>query len=483
MVFLEPFYGLRPWLVPGVVAALLFGLDTLGLGEPTWYVPIVELAFATFSLAVPAGLYEFARCVYSEAVGRVALCTGAVWYELAGFAHLPMPECVATGLIAVLLALLVRPGRGGGAGGIWLFAWVAMLAAAVRLQYAPMVLVLLGAYFLTLPPARAARLHLVTASGFACLAVGGFDALAWGAVLPFDVGFFHSYISSLRFNALLGSSPLGAPVAPYIYPMWLGLASGGLAFAAFAWGLAAPRRHALVGVLVLAVVVPHVLVPHKEYRYLFALIPMWLVLLADGLVRLHRPRGIRFVLSGCCTVWFLLIAWNGLLNRLPLQEYLHDSEHVPRALSVRFVRDHDPVFEAFLDLSRDPTLLGVWYRDRSYASLPGYYFLHRAVPFYDVGATTICRFELYPQRLRTAVSHILTHQPDYHPPGFVESTRYGALRVLRRVSLTPDVLPWAAHTPSAVWLFGSWLVRTILPDAPLPPPIWRCPVRFGTSPG
>ena len=61
VIYWEYLYGARSWLVPGVVAAVLALFDAAGLGQPAWYVAAVKLLFCALSLAVPAGMYCFAR--------------------------------------------------------------------------------------------------------------------------------------------------------------------------------------------------------------------------------------------------------------------------------------------------------------------------------------------------------------------------------------------------------------------------------------
>ena len=193
MVYWEYFYGARSWLVPGVVAGVLKLFDAVGLGQPWWYVGGVKLLFCALSLAIPAGMYWFARRHFSEAAARVALLAGAFWYELVGFAHKPMTEFVATAPLLGLLALCVRPAVDAPRV-VWQAATLAVLAAAIRLQYAPVALLLLGIVFLR----TRRKLLLVLAAALWSLAVGVFDALAW------DAGLFHSYLTNLRFNLILG---------------------------------------------------------------------------------------------------------------------------------------------------------------------------------------------------------------------------------------------------------------------------------------
>ena len=139
VTYWEYFYGARSWLVPGLVAGVLKLFDIVGLGQPFWYVGGVKLVFCAISLLIPAGMYFFARWHFGETVARVSLLMGAFWYELVGFAHKPMTEFVATALLMSLLALCVRPASDK-LRMVLTAALLAVLVAAIRVQYAPLAL-------------------------------------------------------------------------------------------------------------------------------------------------------------------------------------------------------------------------------------------------------------------------------------------------------------------------------------------------------
>ena len=185
VTYWEFFYGARAWLVPGVVAGMLKVLDFVGLGEPVWYVGGVKLMFCAISLLIPVGMYFFARRHFGEMSARVALVAGAFWYELVGFAHKPMTEFVATALLMVLLALCVRPSVDR-VRMVWVMAFVAVLIAAVRLQYAPFALLLLGVFFLRTDK----KVQLVVASIaflLPCIATLPTRPASWGCGRPTDL--------------------------------------------------------------------------------------------------------------------------------------------------------------------------------------------------------------------------------------------------------------------------------------------------------
>ena len=78
------------------------------------------------------------------------------------------------------------------------------LTAAIRLQYAPLALVLLGIVFLR----TGKRIQLTLAAAGFAVAVGLFDAITW------DGGLFHSYVTNIRFNLVLGADAQPVRVRP-----------------------------------------------------------------------------------------------------------------------------------------------------------------------------------------------------------------------------------------------------------------------------
>ena len=216
VIYWEFFYGARSWLVPGLVAGVLALCEAAGLGQPFWYVGGVKLLFCAVSLLVPAGMYWFARRHFGEPAARVALLAGAFWYELAGFAHKPMTEFVATALLVALLALCVRSSTDRPVA-VWSVAALAVLVTAIRMHYAPAAAILLGLFFLR----SGRKLPLVLAVAALVAAVGVFDAVTWNG------GLFHSYGVNIAYNLVAGGSRAGES-PPWQFLWWLVLAGAGL---------------------------------------------------------------------------------------------------------------------------------------------------------------------------------------------------------------------------------------------------------------
>lgn len=457
VTYWEYFYGARSWLVPGLVASVLKLFDAIGLGEPQWYTVGVELVFSAVSLTIPIGMYFATRSHFGETAARVALLAGAFWYELCGFAHKPMTEFVATGPLLLVLWIAVRPGPIALGPGLCA-ALLAVLATAVRLQYAPAAAVLFALVLL-----RAERRPvLLLATGAMVLAVGAFDAVVW------DRGLFHSYVTNVRFNLAMGTELTGES-PPWQYLAWLFTAHGGLSAACVLAAAFGPRRYGLVLALIGLIVIIHSMQPHKEYRFVFAAVPLLIMIGADLAVRLHGYGVPGRAVAACVAAVFACVSAGGILNMLPYQDQVYRawSRETGRVVFLGARHAQDQVFAAYRWLASVPRVGAVWHADRHYYNTPGYYHLHRDVPLYD--RRTGGPIAHNPEAGRVMVTHIVTDEPDAGYPGFAEERTFGATRVLVRVAGAP-VPQWQRHVPVVVTPRVAAMMRSIDPAGPNPPP-------------
>ncbi len=458
VTYWEFFYGARAWLVPGVVAGMLKVFDFVLLGEPVWYVGGVKLMFCAISLLIPVGMYFFARRHFGEMSARVALVAGAFWYELVGFAHKPMTEFVAAALLMVLLALCVRPSVDR-VRMVWVMALVAVLIAAVRVQYAPLALLLLGVFFLRTDK----KVQLVVASGAFLLAVGVFDAITW------DGGLFHSYITNIRFNLIVDQGRAGeTPIYQFLW--WLLLASVGLSALCMVMALRDLRRYGFLLAMVGLVVLIHSVQAHKEYRFVFAVIPLWLLVGADVVARVR----VNARVWGLVGVLFAAVSLCGILNALPAQDQVYRG-YSKETGKVGFVRGQDPIFAVYRYLAHAPGVLGVWQADRPYYNLPGYYYLHREIPFYDAYSGRVINKDM--ETISASVSHIVSGDINLTIPGYTVEKNFGDVQIWRRDENEAPIRQWEVYNP----IIGGveQIMTRVDPNAPTPPP--NMGIRFTTE--
>ena len=461
--FWEYFYGARSWLVPGLVAGVLKLFDIVGLGQPAWYVGGVKLAFCAISLLIPAGMYFFARWHFGETAARVALLMGAFWYELVGFAHKPMTEFVATALLLSLLALCVRPDK---MRVVLTVAVLAVLTAAIRVQYAPLALLVFGLFFLRTEK----KMQLALAAVAVFVAVGIFDAITW------DGGLFHSYVVNIRVNFALGDLRAGeSPFYQFLY--WLLIANMGLV-ALCVLALPDLRRYGFLLVLIALTLLIHSAQSHKEYRFIFVVIPLWLLIAADFAVwfasraskgRAHVSLGPTSLVLAAS---FAAISLAGILNALPNQNKVYQA-HSRETGIVGFIRNQDPIFAAYRYLASASGVSAVWQVDRPYFNLPGYYYLHRAIPFYDANTGRLIfadQANIEVKKIAASVSHIVSANPATSVPSYSVEKTFGTIRILRRDANEPTVRTWQEYAPTVAGGTFTKVLRRLYPDAPAPPP-------------
>jgi phosphatidylinositol glycan class B len=271
-------YGIVPWeyregtrslIVPGFISGILYGAKMAGVGSSLIYINVVKTVFCVLSMAIPAGMYFFARNTLSEKTAKTALVAGCFWYELIVFAHKPLTTFVATAVLMAALSLAVQKQN------VLKVFWVSVLfilIIAIRLHLVPLVLVFMAAFLMRL--SKQQKTLFVIGSILTILLVGYIDYLSWGA-------WWHSYYQAINFNlgkkvaAGFGTSPF------YQYALWIALASGVLFYPAVGWSIYLLKKYHLLLIAIIVILLPHSIIGHKEYRFIFTVIPFWLLIASD----------------------------------------------------------------------------------------------------------------------------------------------------------------------------------------------------------
>ncbi len=270
--FLE---GARHWTLPGFVAALMklsavFGWDYLPTIEVTFCLAGVATAFATYRLARAQNATPFASAV------------GAATFALMGLAVYVAPRAMGESLSALPItfafAALCQPSTRGR------LVWAGMLlslAVGLRLQNG---LFCLGALAMLLADRRKADAFvLLGVLLFGAVAYGAIDHLTWGSP-------FHSARQYLRFNLLEGrASAFGT--APFFHYLGAFVTAEGLTLVPLI-GLTAfgARTRRAIALIAFSFFLVHSVIPHKELRFLFPIIPLLCAQAALGLDRFVSPR-------------------------------------------------------------------------------------------------------------------------------------------------------------------------------------------------
>jgi hypothetical protein len=417
--------GTRSWLVPGFIAGILQGLQLLGLDRPAVYVPAVKLVFCALSILIPAGMYLFGRAHLGERSARIALVLGCFWYELVVFAHKPLTTFVATALFFLSLSLTVRERNSVNA---FLAAAAITLAIAVRIQTAPALVFAMVVIFLHYP------LRLRPAFGTGVLSVilfaGLLDHYTWGT-------WWHSYYRNVEFNLFKGVAASFGTEPFYQYLIWLLIATGGLFYLVL--GAAAtqrPLRWFLPAMTILILLV-HSAIGHKEYRFIFMLVPLWLMMLACLLAATKPWQSVSLASATA------LIAVLGIAHQLPRQEGVY----LAIGYTVHDFLDRRSDRQAYLYLSENESFTGLIDLANIWSISGGYYYLHRQLPNYD---RSLFQSHLRDKPLAEYASHILTTKGVESIPGFTpdrsfESDNDGELVLWQRTDNNVDQYYWSSY--------------------------------------
>ena len=271
----------------------------------------------------------------------------------------------------------------------------------------------------------------------------------------------HTIIANIRFNLIVDQGRSGESPG-YQFLWWLLLASVGLGALCVVVALRDVRRYGFVLAMVALVLLVHSVQAHKEYRFVFAVVPLWLLLGADVVARFGGHVRV-WVLVG---VLFAAISIGGVLNALPLQDQVYRAFSRETGM-VGFVRGQDPIFAAYRYLARAPGVLGVWQADRPYYNLPGYYYLHREIPFYDAFSGRSINKDM--ETVAASVSHIVSENTDLAIPGYTVEKKFGDVQIWRRDENDAPIRQWEGYNPIIVGGLDQ-VMKRINPNAPKPPP-------------
>jgi len=436
----EYVFGIRSWLVPGCIALLLKCLAVAGLSRPDEYVPIVKIAFCCVSLSLPWSMYRIAQALFDEIAARFSLLAGAFWYELINVAHQPLVDALsAYAFFAALVCLFAGDTRTKRI----LFGLLIGLALDLRFQLAPMLGI---AYLIAAYRWRREVFAAVMATAAMVIALGALDAYTWGI-------WFSSVVVNLQLNLVsnvanrFGTNPFWF-YGGSLTLLSLGLAEVGAAALLVHWRKAWPLI--LFG---LADVGAFSLIGHKEPRFVFASIPVYLIglgVLAAAVWRSDVPRTARSLGNGRPAAIALslavgLISLGGLFYVLPFERM---AIHHPLLW-------RDDSAEAYLYLSRQTDVAGVIDESGTdWDNTGGFYLLHHPVPLYG---PVLTRHVMSVVRRQPALyaSHWILPAGHGAPEAFSALARVGDLEIWRRrrdVPVTPAAPGYTRRAPFPVHL-------------------------------
>jgi hypothetical protein len=371
-------YGIRSWLFPLLLALPMRLGDALSPnGDLQLLLPKALMALCSVGTVWSA--YTIGGRI-SRLHALVAGFVVAVWFDFVLFAAHTLSESISVTAFIIAAAFFLdgqeRSSRLVMAG--MLFG----AAAILRFQYLPAI----GIFILTQRVELRRWIPLV-AGGLAALLVSALTDVAM-AQIPFSW-----FVENIRQNFLKGRSENFGIALPFAYLVEIGRQWSFSLIAIVPLMVLGARRCPSLFWAAAVNLAFHMLIPHKEYRFIFLTTGLFILLAGIGtgeaLNAAHRrwPR-----MNQRAWVGVALFLWAAASANCAFGE----------AVWGRW-KPNAPMMEAMDDARRVPGLCGIGIYEIAFWQGASYTVLHRAVPMYDILATD----RLMVQEPHAALSNIL----------------------------------------------------------------------------
>lgn len=352
-------YGIRSFIIPFIYTVPQLIAKFMFADTGSSYRFLSQFYIICFSLITILAVYRLTLHVSSSK--KMAYLSGlisAIWYELIYFSGRALTETLATAFFA--LAYIIPKEK------MWhylLFGLLTGCATLIRPQY---FIISLALIFITLQ-GKSLRISALTLGGviFSIIIFGIADLATYGKFL---ISFLNNYNLSFSsgISEVFGTKPM------YYYLVSLIITSGGLVLA-LPLSFKNTRLRTLL-FLYLIILSLHSLIPHKEYRFIYILIPLGIPLYIYGwyyfldiifpTTRWHYKS--IFLVS-------LFISFLGYTGHLPKESLVY-----PQPPSMK-----DGLLTLISRIPDNKTACSLYIPDRDWVYSGGYYYLHRPLELYS----------------------------------------------------------------------------------------------------
>lgn len=352
-------YGMRSWLLPWLLSGPM-QLGAILSPASSLYLFLPKLTLVLLSLAIVWSARAIGRQI-SPLHSLVAMFVTAIWFELVFFAGHALTEAIATALFisAAALANNGRDRRSFVIAGILLG-----LTVLVRFHYAPAI----GVYVLLAN-------RLAIRDKWLPMVAGGCAALAAGAMIDLWMGQtpFAWIVENFRQNIIHDRAANYGVSGPTEYFRFIAVYWSLWIVPIMALLIIGLRRQPALCAAALANLAFHMMIGHKEYRFILLSMTIFILIAAIGSVDLLRWIEKR---ADKTTMPALLVAMLAFWSVASVTRAA-DAQMQPKWTG------HQPVLDLALTMRSVPGLCGIAYHDVDPIwGSGGYSHIHRDVPLF-----------------------------------------------------------------------------------------------------
>jgi GPI mannosyltransferase 3 len=365
--FLE---GARHWTLPGLVALIFKVCGALGLSYPEQTIFATRAFFCLLSAAVPLGVYRLSKVAGASPLDAAIGASAAALMALTLY-FAPRATGETGSALPVVFGLAATLDEKAGRAHRWIGLGLLALAVFLRLQNAVFCVCLLGLWWWQKRRREAVEaLVLFVVAG---VVYGLVDLFTWG-------DFLHSFKVYVRFNLIEGRASGYGTELPWFYLKAFLLSEGRVllplfVLAGFAWRSARP-----LWILWLPFFVVHSILPHKELRFVYVLIPLLAAMGAVGLGNV-RARWPNWSVSTRLAVVVLSILSAFMLRELTFGRLGVRNPGPPTLSAIDY---SGPENRLLMKAGHLADLCGLRIVSTEHWRTGGYAYLHKQVPMYGL---------------------------------------------------------------------------------------------------
>ena len=365
--------GTRSWLLPGFLAGIFSATSWIGEGSGA-YLFATSLSLSLLSLVSVVCAFRWSQRAFGLLGGVLAAVVCATWFEFLFFAPKALSEVIAGHVLLAGVFLAWSPEGLSSKKKLFVSGLLLGLCIALRVHLAVGVGICL--LMVCKRDWQKAWKPMLAGLFVPILLVGLLDMLTWS--WPFQSFWLNAYV-----NVVEGKSKMWGTSPWYMYLSYLSGVWSWFGLPILVLIVLGARRFPLLFFVALGIVLSHMLIPHKEYRFIYPGVMLLLVLAALGSAQILDWLRQRAVESKQAVIAaFGLAAFWLCASLVQAQSFDNAKTHITlgdRTISSHWAR-YQGVLKGMKALSSDKKVCGVGLMGVHWYHSGGYAYLHKDIP-------------------------------------------------------------------------------------------------------